>query len=81
MIKSKHIALFLVTLTFSTGAHGVGLRQVIRDCGPDSKLYCKSVGYGAPMQACLLKNRTKLRPVCRAIVDRIARGEKVRLFG
>jgi hypothetical protein len=81
MTKSTRIAIFAAALTFATAAHGIGLRQVIRDCGPDSKLYCKNVGYGAPMQACLFKNKAKLRPVCRSVVDRIAQGERVRLFG
>ncbi len=44
-------------------------------------MYCKGVGYGAPMQACLSRNKEKLTPVCRAVVDRLDKGEKVTLFG
>ena len=71
----------LLVLCLVSSASAIGLRQVIRDCGPDGKLYCKGVGYGAPMQACLLRNKEKLTPVCRAVVDRLDKGEKVTLFG
>ena len=71
----------LLALCLVSSASAIGLRQVIRDCGPDGKLYCKGVGYGAPMQACLSRNKEKLTPVCRAIVDRLDKGEKVTLFG
>ena len=71
----------LLALCLVSSASAIGLRQVIRDCGPDGKLYCKSVGYGAPMQACLSRNKEKLTPVCRAVVDRLDKGEKVTLFG
>ena len=75
---------FFITLTaflLATSAHAVSLREIIRDCGPDGRLYCKNVSYGAPMQACLSKNKGKLTPVCKAIVVRLDKGEKVRLFG
>ena len=72
-------SLFVLCLVPSAGA--ISLRQVIRDCGPDGKQYCKGVGYGAPMQACLSRNKEKLTPVCRAVVDRLDKGEKVTLFG
>jgi hypothetical protein len=81
MTTHKFVAIFLTAMLFATSAHAIGLRQVIRDCGPDGKVYCKGVGYGAPMQACLLKNRAKLTPICKTVVDRLAKGEKVRLFG
>ena len=71
----------LLALCLVSSASAIGLRQVIRDCGPDGKLYCKGVGYGAPMQACLSRNKEKLTPVCRAVVDRLDKGEKVTLFG
>ncbi len=71
----------LLVLALAAPAAAVSLRQVIRDCGPDGKLYCNGVGYGAPMQACLSRNKAKLTPVCRAVVDRLDKGEKVRLFG
>jgi hypothetical protein len=80
-LKHKFAAIVFSAILFATTAHSIGLRQVIRDCGPDGKVYCKGVGYGAPMQACLLKNRAKLTPICKAVVDRLAKGEKVRLFG
>lgn len=71
----------LVMISLTVSASAIGLRQVIRDCGPDGKLYCKNVGYGTPMQACLSRNKEKLTPICRAIVDRLDKGEKVTLFG
>jgi nanoRNase/pAp phosphatase (c-di-AMP/oligoRNAs hydrolase) len=71
----------LLILAIAAPASAVSLRQVIRDCGPDGKIYCKGVSYGAPMQACLSRNKAKLTPVCRAVVERLDRGEKVRLFG
>ena len=74
------ISAFLV-LCLVSSANAIGLRQVIRDCGPDGKMYCKGVGYGAPMQACLSRNKEKLTPVCRAVIDRLDKGEKVTLFG
>jgi hypothetical protein len=81
MKKLQTLAVFLTAITFATAAYSVSLRQVIRDCGPDGKIHCNGIKYGAPMQACLSKNKSKLTPVCRAIVDRIEKGEKVRLFG
>jgi hypothetical protein len=72
-------AVLFVCMAAPTAA--IGLRQVIRDCGPDGKMYCKGVGYGAPMQACLSRNKEKLTPVCRAVIDRLDKGEKVTLFG
>ena len=33
------------------------------------------------MQACLIKNKAKVTPACRAIVERLEKGEKVRVFG
>jgi hypothetical protein len=81
-MKKLHVfAVFVTAITFATAAHSVSLRQVIRDCRPDGKIHCKGVKYGAPMQACLSKNKSKLTPACRAIVDRLDKGEKVRLFG
>ncbi len=71
----------LAALLLASPAHAVLLREVIRDCGPDGKLFCKSAGYGAPMQACLSNNKAKLTPVCKAIIVRLEKGEKVRLFG
>ena len=70
-----------LTLGLMASASAVGLRQVIRDCGPDGKRLCPGVSYGAPMQACLSRNKAKLTPVCKAIVDRLDKGEKVTLFG
>ena len=69
-------------LTLSAGsAHAIGLTTVIRTCGDDSKALCKGVSYGVPMQACLIKNKTKVTPACRKIVERLEKGEKVRVFG
>jgi hypothetical protein len=66
---------------FMTSAQAVSLSQVIRDCGDDSKTYCKNVGYGKPMQLCLSSHRAQLKPACRLIVGRLEKGEPVRLFG
>lgn len=62
-------------------AGAVGLRAVIRDCGGDGENYCQGVGYGAPMQTCLARNYKKLTPACRAIMDRLNKGESVEIFG
>ena len=62
-------------------AAAVPLRQVIRDCGADGRAYCDGVGYGAPMQACLSRNRKRLTPACRAIIERLDKGEEVEIFG
>jgi hypothetical protein len=35
----------------------------------------------SPMQACLVWNKAKVTPACRKIVDRLEKGEKVRVFG
>ncbi len=78
----KKLALvLLVTLCAVSAAHAVGLTTVIRTCGDDSKAYCKGVSYGAPMQACLIRNKAKVTPACRKIVERLEKGEKVRVFG
>lgn len=74
------LALCLVVCLFAP-ARAVGLRQVISDCGADGKAYCDGVGYGAPMQACLARNKSRLKPACRAIIDRLEKGEEVEIFG
>lgn len=56
------------------------LREVIRTCGEDGKLYCEGVGYGKPMQACLSTNQSQLTPSCQMLVKRLEAGEKVTLF-
>lgn len=68
-------------LAMVTAANAVSLRQVMRDCGDDSRALCAGVGYGDPMQACLSRNKASLSEACKAIVDRLENGEKVRLFG
>ena len=78
----KNLALtLLLTLAAAIPAQAVGLTTLIRICGDDSKALCKGVSYGAPMQACLIRNKPKLTPACRAIVERLEKGEKVRVFG
>ncbi len=62
-------------------ASAVPLRKVISDCGSDGKAYCEGVGYGAPMQACLSRNKKKLTPACRSIIDRLEKGEEVEILG
>lgn len=75
-------ALGVITSTASvTSAQAVGLRAVIRDCGGDGESYCRGVGYGAPMQECLARHYKKLTPACRAIMDRLNKGETVEIFG
>lgn len=66
---------------FAVPAGAVGLRQVISDCGADGKAHCAGVGYGAPMQACLARHKARLTPACRAIIDRLEKGEEVEIFG
>ena len=77
----KTLALTLLLALSATSAQAVGLTALIRICGDDSKALCKGVSYGAPMQACLIRNKPKLTPACRAIVGRLEKGEKVRVFG
>ncbi len=73
--------LSLASLLAAAPASAVPLRQVISDCGSDGKAYCEGVGYGAPMQACLSRNKKKLTPACRAIIDRLEKGEGVDILG
>ena len=77
----RKIILTLTIIAMTSAAQAVSLSQVIRDCGDDSKAFCKGVGYGKPMQACLLSHRAKLTPACRVVVGRLEKGEPVRLFG
>jgi hypothetical protein len=77
----KAVCALLILLALASPAAAVGLRAVIRDCGADGKAHCEGVGYGAPMQACLSRNKKKLTPACRAIIDRLDRGEEVEIFG
>jgi hypothetical protein len=79
-MRNVAVVLFLV-FSPTTAAQAVGLTTLIRICGDDSKSLCKGVGYGAPMQACLIKNKAKVTPACRKIVGRLEKGEKVRVFG
>jgi hypothetical protein len=71
---------FLITFS-AASAHSIGLTTLISICGDDSKFLCKGVSYGAPMQACLIRNKAKVTPACRKLVERLEKGEKVRVFG
>ena len=76
------LAIGVMALTIeATPVGAVGLRAVIRDCGGDGESYCQGVGYGAPMQDCLARHYKKLTPACRAIMDRLNKGETVEIFG
>jgi hypothetical protein len=75
------IAMSLALLLGAAPACAVPLRKVIGDCGADGGAYCEGVGYGAPMQACLSRHKSKLTPACRAIIDRLEKGEGVEIFG
>jgi hypothetical protein len=77
----KKTVLALSLLVAAAPALAVPLRQVIRDCGADGKAYCEGVGYGAPMQSCLSRNKKRLVPACRAIIERLEKGEEVEIFG
>jgi hypothetical protein len=77
----KFALAILISLTAASAAQAIGLSTVIRICGDDSKALCKGVSYGAPMQACLIRNKAKVTPACRKIVERLEKGEKVRVFG
>ncbi len=77
----RRISAFLViTLFLSGSAYAVSVGQLASNCGDDSKVYCKGVGYGDPMQVCLDQNYKKLAPKCQAIMDRLNAGEGVTLF-
>ena len=69
-----------ICAAFTTQAMAVSVGEIIRLCGEDSKAYCKGVGYGDPMQACLDGQYEKLAAQCKVVVDRIRGGEKVSLF-
>ena len=69
-----------LTLAFSTQALAVSVWDLSNICGKDAKAYCDGVGYGDAMTECLNTHRAKLSPQCKAIVDRVVGGEKVRLF-
>ena len=64
----------------TSGALGVSIGEMANACGEDSKAYCKGVGYGDPMLACLNESYKKLAPSCKAVVDRLNDGEGVSLF-
>lgn len=77
----RPIVLALVLLSVpGAPAAAAKLSEVIRVCGDDGKRLCQGVGYGQPMQDCLTSRRDELTPACRALVDRLAKGEKVTLF-
>lgn len=67
-------------LGLGSSAFAVSVGEIIGKCGEDSDKYCKGVGYGDPMQACLEANYAKLSKDCKVVVDRIRGGEKVSLF-
>ena len=77
----KTLTLTLLLTLSAIPAQAVGLATLIRICGDDSKALCRGVSYGAPMQACLIRNKAKVTPACRKIVERLENGEKVRVFG
>jgi hypothetical protein len=77
----QKLALTLLLTLSAVPAQAVGLTALIRICGDDAKAQCKGVSYGAPMQACLIRNKAKVTPACRKIVERLEKGEKVSVFG
>lgn len=78
----RFVVSVLVSLLLAAApAWAIPLRQVIRDCGADGKAYCEGVGYGAPMQTCLARNKKKLAPACRAVIEWLEKGEEVEIFG
>lgn len=81
MTARRACATLLLAMMVAAPARAVGLRQVISDCGADGKALCPGVGYGAPMQACLTRNKKRLAPACRAVIDRLEKGEEVEIFG
>lgn len=70
-------ALFVVV---ADGAGAVSLREVIRACGDDGKTYCPKVGYGQPMQDCLIAHEGQLGAACKGVVGKLKQGERVTLF-
>ena len=75
------IAVIVFSLFSAIPAHAVSLSEVIRKCGDDGKALCKGVGYGQPMQDCLVAKKSKVSPQCKPIIDRLEKGEKVGIFG
>ena len=75
------IAIMFISLASASTAHAVSLSEVIRKCGDDGKAICKGVGYGQPMQDCLIANKPKLSAQCKPIIERLQKGEKVGIFG
>ncbi len=71
----------VAVLAAVSSANAVSLRQVMRDCGDDSRAHCTGVGYGQPMQDCLSRQKDKLSEECRKVVERLEKGEKVGIFG
>lgn len=71
---------FLLPMLVSTPARSASLSEVIRVCGDDGKRLCEGISYGKPMQDCLASKREQLTPACRALVDRLRKGENVTLF-
>ena len=61
-------------------AGAASLREVIRTCGDDGRKLCKGVDYGQAMQDCLSSKKAELTPQCRALVERLDKGERVTLF-
>jgi hypothetical protein len=77
----KRLALAVaICAALTTSSLAVSVGEIISKCGSDSDLYCKGVGYGDPMQACLVANYSKLSKECKVVVDRIRNGEAVSLF-
>ena len=76
----RTFAFLAFTFVVIEPALAVSLSQVIRDCGDDGKIFCKGVGYGQPMQDCLVAHKTSLKPACQTVVSRLQKGEKVRLL-
>ncbi len=74
------LALAVLMLALPPAAAAASLKEVIATCGDDGERLCKGVGYGKPMQACLESRKDQLTPACKALVDRLQKGEKVTLF-
>ena len=75
------VAIIVFASASATTAQAVSLSEVIRKCGNDGKAFCKGVGYGQPMQDCLVANKPKLSAQCKPIIERLQKGEKVGIFG
>jgi hypothetical protein len=65
----RKFLLVAVVSAVSSAVLAQGTSQQKAACRPDVRKFCHAVKEGGDFYGCLLQNRAKLRPACRAVLE------------